>query len=401
VEQLLYFNSGVDMKRSGILAIFVIIIIVVLVIFSYFNFSFISRELNAPEAVIEINRSAQAGIMINEGDEILFSAQNSSDEDGDIEKYYWNFGDGSTSDDINALHTYSEPGTYNVTLTVEDDDGNKDIKYIEITVNSIPTAVARIQNMSTSDSVSIPIYSTIQFNGTGSFDSDGRIDNFQWDFGDGNKSTQANPVHQYRQLGKFLVKLTVFDNVGGEAEDTIEIESIKRTYSAKWILKQTEIPIQDNGYTFEGEFTEILEQINQVWIAQINITLTWEDPQPLLKNNESQGEDLFELSILSPENLSKIHNSTTGNITLFVKYNSQPKPKTLMAKTTNDAITQAMDEVQFTEGGNGEWYLNVSALECKGGNWIDERFDRDLGNSWSLTGIVFYYDLEVQDITPS
>lgn len=399
--QLLYFDSGVDMKRSGILIMVFVILIVVIILFGFFNIRVLPRETKAPEAVIEINRSAQTGIIINEGDEIIFSAKNSSDEDGKIEKYYWNFGDGSTSDNMNAKHTYSEPGTYNVTLTVEDDDGNKDIKYMEISVNSLPTAVARILNMSTSDSVTIPIYSTIQFNGTGSFDTDGRIDNYYWDFGDGNKTTQANPSHQYRQLGKYLVRLTVIDNTGGQAEDTIEIESIKRTYRAQWILRLEERPIQEKGYTLEGESTEIFEQINQAWIAQINISLYWEDPQPFLKNNESQGEDIFELNILSPENLSKIKNSTAGNITLFIKYNPQPEPTTIMAKTTNDAITQAMDEVQFSEGGNGEWYLNVSALECKGGSWIDERFDRDVGNVWDLYAIVYYYELEVQDITSS
>ena len=44
----------------------------------------------------------------------------SSDNDGDIESYFWEFGDGSTSTEANPVYAYSEEGTYDVTLTVTD-----------------------------------------------------------------------------------------------------------------------------------------------------------------------------------------------------------------------------------------------------------------------------------------
>ncbi|OFV68322.1 MAG: secreted protein containing Periplasmic copper-binding [Candidatus Syntrophoarchaeum caldarius] len=58
--------------------------------------------------------------------EITFDASNSTDPDGTIEKYEWNFGDGNTATGMIVTHSYSSAGIYDVTLTVTDDDGTTD-----------------------------------------------------------------------------------------------------------------------------------------------------------------------------------------------------------------------------------------------------------------------------------
>ncbi len=54
---------------------------------------------------------------------VSFSSTGSSDSDGTIVSYLWDFGDGNTSSAANPNHTYSVSGTYNVTLTVTDNNG--------------------------------------------------------------------------------------------------------------------------------------------------------------------------------------------------------------------------------------------------------------------------------------
>jgi PKD repeat protein len=54
----------------------------------------------------------------------------------------------------------------------------------------------------------------VQFDGSGSYDSDGTIVSYDWDFGDGNSGTGAKPTHTYADTVIYMVTLTVTDNDG-------------------------------------------------------------------------------------------------------------------------------------------------------------------------------------------
>jgi len=70
------------------------------------------------------------------GSPVTFNGSGSSDPDGFIVSYAWNFGDDSTGTVANPSHIYSGPGTYTVTLTVTDNDGLTDTDTCTVTVNA-------------------------------------------------------------------------------------------------------------------------------------------------------------------------------------------------------------------------------------------------------------------------
>jgi len=58
---------------------------------------------------------------------------------------------------------------------------------------------------------------TVQFDGTSSYDPDGTIDFYRWDFGDGTTLNGPIVTHTYQVIGTYTVKLNVLDNKGDEA----------------------------------------------------------------------------------------------------------------------------------------------------------------------------------------
>lgn len=78
------------------------------------------------------------------GQAAQFDATTSNDPDGSIITYEWLFGDGSTAGEKTVTHTYTSPGTYNVTLTVTDNDGDVATTHqlVTVTETSQPLPVA-------------------------------------------------------------------------------------------------------------------------------------------------------------------------------------------------------------------------------------------------------------------
>lgn len=66
--------------------------------------------------------------MIMLGSSATFSAEGSKDTDGEITDYQWDFGDNSTANGKDVLHSYTSAGTYTITLHVTDNNGDSDIK---------------------------------------------------------------------------------------------------------------------------------------------------------------------------------------------------------------------------------------------------------------------------------
>jgi len=85
------------------------------------------------------------------------------------------------------------------------------------------------------------IYDEVTFNATESYDLDGNIVGYIWNFGDGNTTITGNPIikHNYSKCGKFNVTLTVTDNHGLKDSTTIQIQidKLKSTITISAIPK--------------------------------------------------------------------------------------------------------------------------------------------------------------------
>ena len=132
----------------------------------------------------------------------------STDSDGTVVEWSWNFGDGATSEQQNPQHSYASGSTYSVTLTVRDNDGATGQAVQQVTPNEKPAA----------DFSFLCTGRVCQFADL-SIDPDGSITSRAWRFGDGATSSQSNPSHTYAADGDYDVRLIVTDNAS--AKDTV------------------------------------------------------------------------------------------------------------------------------------------------------------------------------------
>ena len=156
---------------------------------------------------------------------VSFIGSNSYDPDGTIASYSWNFGDGTSSTSTNPSHVYSAAGTYTATLTVTDNSGATSTASVVITVSSAPVLTNIVPVASTTGTT--PTSGTaplvVSFVGSNSYDSDGSIVSYLWNFGDGTSSTSSNVSHTYSAAGTYTATLTVTDNSGAKATSSIII----------------------------------------------------------------------------------------------------------------------------------------------------------------------------------
>jgi len=149
---------------------------------------------------------------------VTLDGSGSGDPDGTIVSYEW-------TEDLHVLGTEAiitldfEVGTHTVTLTVKDDDGATDSDDVVVTVNPNKPPVANAGPDQTG-----LVGQTLNFDGSGSYDLDGTIDSYEWNFGDGSTASGVTVTHSYSAAGTYTVTLAVTDNGGATATDTASVE---------------------------------------------------------------------------------------------------------------------------------------------------------------------------------
>ncbi len=119
-------------------------------------------------------------------------------QNGTITGWTWVWGDGDpVGTTQNPTHLYANPGIYQVTLIPTTNDGctGPSVTY-DVEVYQLPTASFNVSNVCHGQPAI--------FNNTSLLGSQ-----YQWDFGDGNNSTQENPTHTFATPNTYVVSLTV------------------------------------------------------------------------------------------------------------------------------------------------------------------------------------------------
>lgn len=216
----------------------------------------------APTAVIASADSVTAT------DTLEFDAGGSSDSDGTIATYAWDFGDGTSAQGAKVSHAFARSGRYDVTLTVTDNRGATATAMKTIAVaNAAPTAAF-------SGPATLRHQTRGTFDAAASADRDGTLATYAWDFGDGATGSGVAPAHAYTWAGDYAVTLTVTDDEGAtaSASRTVTVTDVPDSgYKRLWASGLTSHKCDATAWTFT------LKPLAKSGDAPGSIAVNWAD----------------------------------------------------------------------------------------------------------------------------
>ncbi len=215
------------------------------------------------------------------GQPVTFDGSESRPGSNPIASYAWDFGDGTQGNGVVVDKVYNAAGTYQVTLTVTDQNGFSNVGGpVQITIRSADTPTP-LPSTPTATPVppeptpTIPVLpqpvinfpnegvvgQPVTFDGSESRPGSNPIASYEWDFGDGTQGNGAVVDKVYNTAGTYDVTLTVTDNagvgnVGGPVQITIKGEELEPTPTIP-VLPQPVINFPAQGVvgqpvTFDG-----------------------------------------------------------------------------------------------------------------------------------------------------
>jgi large repetitive protein len=235
---------------------------------------------------------------------IAFDASSSSDPDGTLLYYRWDFGDGSVLYGRSVQHTYARAGAYTVQLTVTDNDGVDGSATTQVTItNRAPKAV-------TPANFSVPTFEERIFDASGSFDQDGLVQTYSWNFGDATTATGRSVKHAFATIGTFTVTLTVRDDFGAIGVAAMTVIVTNNAPSAQITAPSSvytgdSVIFQGNGVDRDGTIASWLWNFGDTQTASTANTATHAYPVQGLytvtltvtDNNSAVGVATFQLRV--------------------------------------------------------------------------------------------------------
>lgn len=194
--------------------------------------------------------------------ELTFDGSLSRDNDGSIEKYEWNFNELGIKEGKIVRQNFPNPGSYKIKLTVVDNStaaNNSSSKIVTVIINNPPKAVAGENKI-------VALNEEVTFDANKSKDSDGKIVQYEWSFGDGIKTTGVKSAHRFSKPGTYFVKLKVKDDSNTDTDTGFD--SLKVIVNDKPVAKiKNEIFLNDGNAKFDASESsdEIGGIVKYIW----------------------------------------------------------------------------------------------------------------------------------------
>ena len=333
---------------------------------------------------------------------LTLTADGSTDMDGVVDRYFWDFGDGSNSSWLNStgvVHQYSNSGPYTITLRVRDDDGGESVPAtLSVVILNNPPVISGVDFPDDALTLeNVTFTASVQDNDPGD-----TLALFRWDL-DGDRTWDvignwSQLTTQYKKSGNYTVTLQVQDSGGALANFTFNMTIQNRLPTAN----VTDDMIVDSGVvvTLEAEAEDMDGDIvSQAWTDHNGertdgtaITVTFQNDglyelvfsctdddggtfdhtvritvlnrapngtMSPLKNTYRPGEPVdFQLNVLDPDgdivayswNLGDGTENTTDNPSYTHYYDSEGTYDILVTVTDDDGMEKTFQGTVVVEG---------------------------------------------------
>ncbi|PSR01071.1 MAG: hypothetical protein BRD50_09275 [Bacteroidetes bacterium SW_11_45_7] len=286
--------------------------------------------------------------------------------------YNWDFGNGNSSTAESPSENYTSVGSYDVSLTVQDTFGCKD--------SMTKTDFVTIEELDAGFSVNkfdVCAPGTVQFTDITS----PTPDQWTWDFGDGNTSTQQNPSHTYDSTGSYTVTLIAENSTG--CSDTLTKQNyitVKSPPNADFTANQTDAC----SVPFTVQFTDqSANAVDWTWTFGDGDTSSTQNPshtytQPgqytvslTITNNEGCEDTYMEtgyITIVEPE-AGFDADKKKGCVSLPVNFTDQSTSNQAITNWTwefGDGSTSTSQNPSHTYSSEGKYDVSLTIQNAAG-----------------------------------
>lgn len=179
--------------------------------------TFTVRVANLPPEVTVVDPDPDSEFVVDR--EIPFEVR-ATDPDGGEVTVQWNFDDGTTATGPLVSHTFTEQGTYEVTVTVIGDEGGETVRSVPIQVLNLRPEVSLLAPDPGSEHL---VKTPVTFDARGR-DPDGGDVEFRWSFDDGTTEVGPRVTHSFSEAGTYTVVLDVTDEEQSTTRTTIKVQ---------------------------------------------------------------------------------------------------------------------------------------------------------------------------------